>query len=74
MPQKPPVNSLWILSGCHRLCLLSGRGHPVTVTEEGGLLNPSPHRLLEDFRKIEPLWCQEAKAYFIELTLNYRRT
>lgn len=46
----------------------------MTVTEEGGLLNPSPHRLLEDFRKIEPHWCQEAKAYFIELTLNYRRT
>lgn len=56
------------------------RGHPVTVTvtEEDGLPDPSPHlpsgRLLEDFWKIEPHWCQEAKAYFVELTLNYRRT
>lgn len=49
-------------------------GHPVTVTEEGGLLDPSPHlpsgRLLGDFQGIEPHWCQEAKAYFVELTLN----
>lgn len=46
----------------------------MTVTEEEGLLGPSPHlpsgRLLEDFQKIEPHWCQEAKAYFVELTLN----
>lgn len=46
----------------------------MTVTAEEGLLDPSPHlpsgRLLEDFWKIEPHWSQEAKAYFVELTLN----
>lgn len=43
----------------------------MTVTEEGGLWIPLLTCLLEDFQKIEPHWCQEAKAHFVELTLNY---
>lgn len=47
----------------------------MTVTEDGGLLDdpslPAFWKTLEDFQKIEPHWCQEAKGYFVELTLNY---
>lgn len=43
----------------------------MTVTEEGGLLDPSPHLPSGSLQKIEPPWCQEAKAYFVELTLKY---
>lgn len=43
----------------------------MTVTEEGGLLDPSPHLPSGSLQNIEPPWCQEAKAYFVELTLKY---
>lgn len=61
------------MSPCHG-CLLSGPRPPYDcdrAEEREGCWIPLLTRLLEDFQEIEPLWCQEAKAYFVELTLNY---